>query len=247
MKKTMLLLLAATCFILLLSGCINAREEIWVFEDQSAQVMLTLETTESNFNLLQAQFPAFISPDTLLESAINDPNVQVSQQQYVENGNAYYVITISATSMQNLFPDGQRALGPILLTWTPLEDESYQLNQTITIGNLPIDLSQVSLVKPFLTGRNLEIVAHVPGVIESNGQKTGTADLIWKIPLASLLESNQTFTQTMTYSLKKDTSLFIPWQKIGLWSLIILGGIGLLTGIILLLIKIFKKPDPYMF
>jgi len=211
--KTIFLLLFC---ILPLTGCIRVNEEIWINQDNSGKLLISIGVSEQLLALAQNnnsqgniidKIPGEINQNL---SPSNPFIKNINIQDEIKDGYKYKTYTADITDLEKFFQTGENNTYSI----SEMDNGDLLFKQTIpkvdnVAPNSPNDLG-TNLAKAAFAGDYFKVIIHVNDVVNTNGTLNSDKNIVeWDIPILDLANSTTSTELSIEYK--------VPWY-ISVWK-----------------------------
>lgn len=233
-------------FAMLLTGCVNIRQEIWLNADYSGKVSLEVSVSEALMTAAQAvdsTIGTSLNPRTQADQDFGaNPYVQnYTFQDYGDGTNHFYTTTFEVVDFKALLETTHNDLLDIQLG--ELENGSLVYSQRLVYntGAESITATSEILKRAYeaakasaMKNATWQVTLHLPNVISTNGTQSENVDgILWSYPMSMVASANPALELKAEYR-----KPLIPTRLSGAaWFPWTLGGVGVVVvGVILALV-----------
>ena len=236
---------------LLLTGCMDVNQQLWINSDGSGRMVLDIGITESGFSKAQSGTEALIyinmTLDKYQESLKKNALVKnLVTRQYSQEEIQHRVIEFDVTDFETYFEGVQKYDDPFTVRLETLENGEFRFTEKIIPGgaewleyyydyfNFRPNPSQLDTL---FSNQGWRVQLFAPKIISSNGvidPQTGATT--WEVPLEEIIKLKEGKSLNAIYQTTEST-LSKPWFPYALGIVVFLG--VFVSGILLLGLIIF--------
>lgn len=246
-QKGLFTILTLAVLTMLLAGCVNIRQEIWLNADYSGKVSLEINVSEALItaaNAIDGTIGTSLDPRTKADQdfGANQFVQNYAYQDYSDGTNHFYTTTFDVIDFKAFLQTVNNDLVRITLGEQEDGNLTYSQNLVYTTGLEDLTTSNEILKKAFeaakasaMKSATWQVTLHLPNVVSTNGIQSDEVDgIIWSYPMSTVASANPPLVLQAEYR-----KPFIPTKISGAsWFPWTIGGIALLivAGVLILIL-----------
>lgn len=239
--KGLFTILTLAFLAVLLTGCVNIREEIWLNADYSGKVTLEMSVSEALItaaNAIDGTIGTSLDPRTKADQdfGANQFVQNYAYQDYSDGTNHFYTTSFDVIDFKAFLQTVNNDLVRITLGEQEDGNLTYSQNLVYTTGLEEVATSNEILKKAFdaakasaMKSATWQVTLHLPNVVSTNGiQSDGVDGIIWSYPMSTVASANPPLVLQAEYRkplipTKISGAAWFPWTIGGIALLIVAG------------------------
>lgn len=201
--KGLFTILTLAMFAMLLAGCVNIRQEIWVNADYTGKVSLEMSISEALItaaNAIDGTIGTTLDPRTQADQdfGANQFVQNYSYQDYSDGTNHFYTTTFDIIDYKAFLETVNNDLMDITLSELENGNLGYSQMLVYNTGVEEFTSSSEILKKAFeaakasaMKNTSWQVTLHLPNVISTNGtQPENVEGILWSYPMSTVASAN---------------------------------------------------------
>jgi hypothetical protein len=244
--KGLFTILTLAMFAILLTGCVNIRQEIWVNADYTGKVSLEMSISEALItaaNAIDGTIGTSLDPRTQADQdfGANQFVQNYAYQDYSDGTNHFFTTTFEIIDFKAFLETVNNDLVDITLSELENGNLGYSQMLVYNTGVEEFTTSSDILKKAYeaakasaMKSTTWQVILHLPNVVSTNGtQSENVEGILWSYPMSTVASANPPLELKAEY--RKPV---IPTSISGAaWFPWAIGGVCLLiVGVVLILI-----------
>ncbi len=262
MKRRIWVLAGFVLLTMILSGCMNVREEVWINADNTARMAVDYGLSEEMMKSLEgfASTPAPGEPTPTPDPSMQNPAEESFKEfresayitdfktrEYVDEKEKmrHFVAEFTVTDFKAFVEERNKRSASnksnssqVFYKLEELDNGNMRYTQTFEAQK---ETSPMQIPASVFSGMYYDLVVHVPKVVDSNG-KVESNTVTWHMEMGELISNKQDIVCTVEYS-KASGLLGLPWW-VGVVAAVVccLGLVVIVAIVVVVVMKRNKKP-----
>ncbi|MBI9044310.1 MAG: hypothetical protein JEZ06_07480 [Anaerolineaceae bacterium] len=189
MRKRIFLAVFSVVIVILISGCMNIRQELWVNSDGSGKMKIDIGVDEDFMSMEDLEGMSGGDLTSMESEYENDPNIKnIQTSEYTEDGLSYTSIQFDIIDFDAFVHSSENEMD---MTYEQLGNGNYLLAMNLDSlaggGDETYSSEDLEMFSDMFDDYYFEVTMHVPQVVETSGKKTDSGTAYWQIPLMDAL------------------------------------------------------------